>query len=275
MGVRQVASAQQLTFARAHLTDTGVLNDPLAKQFLHPGANRLAKALVRLERTGLWRNRPFVYVAARTRFYDAAVTDALDAGVRQVVILGAGYDSRAWRLGRESVAFFEVDLPDVQEDKRRLAPPGGPIFVSVDLLSDPLGKRLLASGFDPTQPTLFVCEGLTMFLPRSSLVRLLDEIAHLAAPKSRLAVDFAAGAKTGPWLWRIWHGVIWSLYYIGGNPLRFELSPTEAPRFLADRGWQRAEVLYGTALFTRYLSDTEFPIARSLPGAYVVTAQHA
>jgi methyltransferase (TIGR00027 family) len=85
------------------------------------------------------RRRPFrrlartptlTFLAARTRFFDDAVTDGFEAGASQVVIVGAGYDSRAWRLARPGVRCFEVDHPATQADKRARAPAdGGPTFV--------------------------------------------------------------------------------------------------------------------------------------------------
>jgi O-methyltransferase involved in polyketide biosynthesis len=66
-------------------------------------------------------------------WYDAQVTRAVDDGVEQVAVIGAGYDSRARRLARDGVRFYELDHPGTQSDKMRRAPAGGPTYVACDL----------------------------------------------------------------------------------------------------------------------------------------------
>jgi methyltransferase (TIGR00027 family) len=118
------STAQHIALARAHLTWRGILNDPYAEGMLHPRWARIDRALRHRPLTWLGDNRIFAQVGARTCFFDEAVVAGLDAGVRQVVVLGAGYDSRAWRLARTGVRFFEVDHPATQADKRMRAPGG-------------------------------------------------------------------------------------------------------------------------------------------------------
>lgn len=131
-------SAQNVALVRAHLTSLGVVNDPYARQMLSPDRRRTAAALqlpgLRLRLPGL------PGLAARTLFFDTFVNEALDDGVRQVAIVGAGYDSRAWRLARPGVILFEIDQPATQEDKRTKAPEGGPVYVPADV-TDPSSKR--------------------------------------------------------------------------------------------------------------------------------------
>jgi methyltransferase (TIGR00027 family) len=243
---RYVASAQQIAFVRAHLTKTGVLDDPFASHFLHPGDQVIPRALMLLEKTGLWRNRPFAYLAARTRFYDATVARALKSGIRQVIILGAGYDSRAWRLAHEGVAYFEVDLPEVQSHKIERAPAGGPIYVSADLATDAAGELLLAAGFVASVPSVILCEGL--------------------------AIDFATGAEHSQRIWRVLARANRTCYSLKGMPLRLELHPSQAPPFLADCGWTTTGVLTGREMHAKFLNKTDLPVPRSIPGAYVVSA---
>jgi methyltransferase (TIGR00027 family) len=122
------SSAVNVALVRAHLTSLGVVDDPYARQMLPPNHRRVASAL---QLPGLRRlgQSSFPYLAARTLLFDRFVRDALDGGVRQVVVLGAGFDSRAWRLARPGVTFFEVDQPATQADKRTRAPDGGPVYV--------------------------------------------------------------------------------------------------------------------------------------------------
>ena len=144
---RTSRSAALVALARVHLDWMGVVDDPLAEQMLRPGWARAA-AVLRIPGFGrLGHNRTFAYLGARTRFYDQFVADVLDEGVRQVVVLGAGYDSRAWRFARPGVTFFEVDLASTQSDKRTRAPAGGPTYVPADVTESSLAESLVIAGF--------------------------------------------------------------------------------------------------------------------------------
>src|SRR5688572_17697920 len=95
--------------ARAHLDRLGVVDDPLAAGMLTGRRRAVLRALGSPLLSRYGRSESFSFLAARTLFFDDAVTAALDAAIRQVVIVAAGYDSRAWRLARPSVRWFEVD----------------------------------------------------------------------------------------------------------------------------------------------------------------------
>ena len=119
---------------------------------------------------------------------------ALADGVRQIVILGAGYDARALRFRTSGVRFFEVDHPATQADKRaRLEHVGasldGITFVAADFTEAGLAAALAAAGHDPAQSTQFLCEGVLRYLPEEWFHELLRVPAQLAAPGSELAVS--------------------------------------------------------------------------------------
>jgi methyltransferase (TIGR00027 family) len=133
-------------------------------------------------------------LVARTRFFDDAVLDAIGAKIRQIVILGAGYDGRAFRFRTPGTHFFEVDHPVTQADKlRRVRELGLPTdhvsYVALDMLCAPLGDKLEAAGHEPTIPTAFLCEGLLLYLPRTVIESLLRAIRARSAPGSRLVVS--------------------------------------------------------------------------------------
>ncbi len=136
-------------------------------------------------------------IEARTRFIDDRVLAALAAGIRQVVICGAGYDDRALRFRTSGVRFFELDHPATQADKAaRLAAIAGPgpVLVQADFSTDDVAAALAHAGHDPTQPTLFICEGLLVYLTRQECDRLLAALAERAAPGSELVVTLAVHA---------------------------------------------------------------------------------
>ncbi|WP_083410372.1 class I SAM-dependent methyltransferase [Mycolicibacterium rutilum] len=135
------------------------------------------------------------YQAARTHFFDAFFREAAEAGIRQVVILAAGLDSRAYRLAWPAgTVVYEIDQPKVLEYKSaRLAEHGAQpsarrVEVAVDLRFD-WPKALREAGFDPGVPTAWLAEGLLMYLPADAQDRLFELVTELSAPGSRVSVE--------------------------------------------------------------------------------------
>ena len=135
-------------------------------------------------------------MAVRTRFFDTFFTDAADAGVRQAVILASGLDTRAYRLAWPTgTVVYEIDQPQVIEFKTRTLaglgaePTVDRRAVAIDLRDDWVGA-LRASGFDTTQPTAWIAEGLLGYLPPDAQDRLFDNITALSAPDSRIGTGY-------------------------------------------------------------------------------------
>jgi methyltransferase (TIGR00027 family) len=134
-------------------------------------------------------------MAARTRFFDAFFQDATQAGIRQAVILAAGLDARAYRLEWPAgMTVFEVDQPEVIAFKTETlselgaSPTTDRRTVAIDLRND-WPAALAEAGFDRSQPTAWIAEGLLGYLPPDAQDRLLDNIAALSADGSRLATE--------------------------------------------------------------------------------------
>lgn len=135
-------------------------------------------------------------IAVRTRFFDDFFLNAARDGIRQSVILAAGLDARAYRLGwPPGSVVYEVDQPKVVEFKSATlaslaaAPAADRRTVSIDLRED-WPAALRGSGFDVTQPTSWAAEGLLMYLPPDAQDRLFDNITALSAPASLLATEY-------------------------------------------------------------------------------------
>ncbi|OBG28614.1 SAM-dependent methyltransferase [Mycobacterium sp. E3198] len=135
------------------------------------------------------------YQAVRTHFFDAYFADAVAAGVRQVVILAAGLDSRAYRLDWPAgTVVYEIDLPKVLQYKARTLGAHGaaPVVdrrpVPVDLRHD-WPQALRDAGFDATGPTAWLAEGLLPFLPAAAQGAMFASIDRLSGPGSRVAVE--------------------------------------------------------------------------------------
>jgi methyltransferase (TIGR00027 family) len=189
-------------------------------------------------------------MAVRTKFFDEFFLEATRAGIRQVVILASGLDSRAYRLAWPAqTVVYEVDQPQVIEFKSRtLAGLGAATradrrVAAVDLRDD-WPTALRTAGFDPAQPTAWSAEGLLGYLPPEAQDRLLDTITELSAPGSRLATESAPNPEPGDEdkmrermqtiseRWRA-HGFDLDragLVYFGDR--------NEAAPYLSDRGWR-------------------------------------
>jgi methyltransferase (TIGR00027 family) len=144
------------------------------------------------------QRRVFVHVLARTR----AIDDKLCAGIRdeavQVVILGAGYDSRAYRMQEllRRAIVFEVDRPPTQELKKVRVrevlgqAPKNVVFVPTDFTTEDLGSALPKAGYHAEQKTVFVLEGVSSYLPESGMDATLRFVAGNSAPGSTIIFDY-------------------------------------------------------------------------------------
>jgi methyltransferase (TIGR00027 family) len=135
------------------------------------------------------------YQAVRTHFFDEFFTAAAGAGIRQIVILASGLDSRAYRLPWPAgTTVYELDQPKVLEYKAATlnqhgATPKAPRReVPIDLRFD-WPKALREAGFDPSVPTAWLAEGLLMYLPADAQDRLFEEVTELSAAGSRISAE--------------------------------------------------------------------------------------
>ncbi len=179
----------------------------------------------------------------RTRVIDDAVSEAA-AAVRQWVLLGAGYDTRAWRLpALAGGRVFEVDHPATQAAKRavisRLGLADAQVtYVPVDFERDDLAARLAGAGFDRTAPAGFVWEGVTNYLTSEAIDATLAVITGLAQAGGLLVVtyvDVRALADPSPFPEaRRWVRAVAR----AGEPWTFGLDPGAAAAFFGARGLQ-------------------------------------
>src|SRR5690348_872570 len=181
------------------------------------------------------------YLAARTAFFDRAVTGALGRTVAQVVVGAAGYDGRAFRYAKAGVRWFEVDHPATQRDKlRRLERLGIDAshvrFVEADFTRDPVADRLRAAGLDPDEPSLFLLEGVAVYLEPAVLEDVLGQFRQVAAPGSSLAISVSLSRPRGDTARARFQATVAAL----GEPARSTFEPAEAEALLARTGWPLA-----------------------------------
>lgn len=135
------------------------------------------------------------FQGVRTKYFDTYLTKAAAAGVRQIVLLAAGLDSRAYRLDWPSeTVVFELDQPQVLEFKRAalagVRPTARRREVAVDLRGD-WPRALLDHGFDPSSPSAWIAEGLLIYLPATAQLQLFAGIDAMSALRSHVAVEEA------------------------------------------------------------------------------------
>ena len=177
--------------ARASKWERPLFVDPFAEALAGPDGEAIAARLdPKFPPMGLW-------LALRVAYLDRVVQRAIDElSIRQVVILGAGYDTRAARMPRSGVRFFEVDHPATQAAKRdKLASiPGYPLdaatFVSCDFEREDPIDRLAANGLVPTDPAVVIWEGVVMYLTEPAIRTTATRLAAGLDPRSLVAFDF-------------------------------------------------------------------------------------
>jgi methyltransferase (TIGR00027 family) len=186
------ASARLIAALRARATadPTPIISDPYARQAAGEHGDLLAdRFLASSPQLG-------PMIAARTRHIDDLIGG--HGGLKQIVLLGAGFDFRPYRLGvGPDVTVFEVDFPEMLIQRERTIAELGlkgdftRYSVACDMELDDLTKSLLDYGFNPSLPTVFIKEGTSMYLDAGTNARTLDAIAGLMKnPQSRMWVDY-------------------------------------------------------------------------------------
>jgi methyltransferase (TIGR00027 family) len=134
----------------------------------------------------------------RTRYIDQQLERAVRDGATQVVILGAGFDTRAQRFAEllHDAAIIEIDFGATQQYKRRRVdaafgrPPANLTYAPVDFTRESLDEVLDRAGFDPARKTYYICEGVSMYVPEEGMTATLRSIADRSAPGSTLMLEY-------------------------------------------------------------------------------------
>jgi methyltransferase (TIGR00027 family) len=261
--------------------DTRMLEDPYAAHFLGP-RSRAALAGLSASRWMGSRAERYVpgltaFVVARHRWIDEKLAAALDAGAHQLVLLGAGYDTRAYRFASQLAGrpVFELDFPATSERKVRIASTlGGKLpdtrveHVAIDFLSEKIEQKLLSAGFETGVQTFFVWEGVSMYLTRAAVKQTLATLHALAGPGSDLTMDFwyllddpsVAGTlhRSGP-----------NFMHLMGEPFTLSVHPEDVGGLVGRLGYESVEITEAAELEARYVRDER----RIYPAMYLLHAR--
>ena len=147
------------------------------------------------------------YISIRIRFFDDIAQEGAAQGVRQIVLPAAGMDARAYRLPwPDGTSIYEVDHPELFDIKEKLltgqslTPKSKRVLIGTDLRQD-WARLLVDSGFAPSEPSIWLIEGLFYYLDEPAVNHVLKEVSGLAAPRSLLVTDLVSlSLLTSPWM---------------------------------------------------------------------------
>lgn len=197
-GVSKTALGMALIRAGESRRSDRLFSDPYAQEFANavPGAFSREEAIAAQDPSTASFGAAFAdHGVLRTRFFDDFLLAAAGSGCRQVVLLAAGLDSRAFRLSwPDGTRLFELDLPEILEFKEpvlaRLGsrPACERLVIPADLRGD-WPSLLAQTSFDPKAPTAWLIEGLLLYLAADEAARLLINVGELSAPGSQISFE--------------------------------------------------------------------------------------
>ncbi len=227
------------------------------------------------------------HLMSRTRFIDDLIEGLVKNGEdQQLVILGAGYDSRAHRLNiPPSLKIFEVDQPEVQAQKRAKLPDGIPnaenvTYMGIDFNRETLKDRLLSVGFDISKPSIFTLEGVSQYITKEAVKSTLKEISELTQntqstfymsyvhedlvknPDACFGKGYPNGPKKGK--------TIMGLAEKVGEPWVSFYSHSELSELFSGLGWEISADKTLSDLNTPYFK----PLGRELPEKFIFNLEH-
>lgn len=260
-----------------------IVDDPYAKLFLGAVMRAALATIVATGRLGTLAEQHapglITYVLCRHRYIDDCLARALRGSVAQVVLLGAGYDTRAYRFAAalEGRPVFELDGAATSRRKAGIAaehagdlPRVDVRHVEIDFLTDRLEGALDRAGFKRGIPTFFVLEGVAMYLTRSAVKETLARIRELGAAGSVLAIDFWYLLDTPDLLSTAYRSAA-GLLSLVGEPVLFALHPEDARPFMHGLGFEIVDLVDAEDLRRRYVRDGR----HVFPGNYALEARTA
>lgn len=249
--------------------------DPFAKGFIG-ATNRVIGKIPPLRKIALWylgQEHPFILdcIPARTRYIDEYINACIDAGLEQLIILGAGYDSRAYRIEglKGKVTVFEVDLPATQKRKIELVKkmmdplPSNVVYVPIDFNKETLPQRMSESGYDKDKKSLFIWEGVTPLLTAEAVDETLEFVAKNSGPGSSIIfnyilksiVDGTCQIKGAREIRRAFsRGGILDFHSNRGDRLMFGIEEGRIGTFLSERGFQQIKDISGDYYEAQYFT---------------------
>jgi methyltransferase (TIGR00027 family) len=223
----------------------------------------------------------YEYVVARTKYIDAAFEQALAESFDQVLLFGAGFDTRALRFQAQAqqTRIFELDAPPTQQAKRQqyqkrgLSVPPNVVFIAIDFDKESLPDKLDAAGFQKGRRSLFILEGLLMYLEPESVQATFQTIRDYAGAGSRVVFDYVRASVLRHE--NTLYGEAGAAQTVSGagEQWQFGLEPDEVGSFVSAFGFQVSDHKDPQALEAAYFQDADGRLVGRINGTHcIVTA---
>ena len=250
-------TARTVAYLRAQhqIADKGsIFPDPLAAPIIGVSPEILASKAQEFKQNAPLRQ----FIAARSRFAEDCIAKAVDRGVRQVVVLGAGLDTFGLRnpYRDKGLRVFDVDRLAAQRWKRRsiasanIPVPDGLTFVAVDFEKQSFPHRLALSGFDAKKPAFFVWLGVVQYLSRDAITGTLAAIARI--PDAEIVLDYGEPPSSFPPERRTRYELVIKIVELWGEPWVSFFTPAQMKRGLTTLGFREIEDLGAAEIEARY-----------------------
>lgn len=221
----------------------------------------------------------YEYVIARTKFIDSVFENAIVDGFDQILIFGAGFDSRGIRFGKASnnAKIFELDAPVTQEAKINQLKKRGVeinpniIFISIDFNRESIENKLIESGFCKNKKSLFILEGLTMYLDTGAIDNTFEVIDRFAGDGSEVVFDYVYSSVLREE--NLYYGE--SEVYKGvkkeNEPWCFGIEKGELRSFLKDKNLELIEILTSKDLEQEFFKNDDGIIVGKVNGTHCIS----
>ncbi len=230
--------------------DERICYDPYAVHFINPqiieyGIKHPKEAQAKVDQMEKLFPGLSSSIIIRVRYFDDYIEKLVNDGLEQLVILGAGYDTRAYRITRlNQVTVFEVDHPNTQSFKIEKinqilkSTPDNVFYVPVDFETEDIGPKLFEYGYDPLKKTLFIMEGLIMYIPEESVLNTLKFIQNNSGKGSAIIFDYyPRSVIDGTCKQEMGHNIR-NFVKDQSEPLQFGIEDGKLEEFLSNRGFK-------------------------------------
>jgi methyltransferase (TIGR00027 family) len=258
-------TAQGIAIVRAleseRPAEARICYDPYARRFSDDFLYGFMKFFDRMGYSEMRGPGTMGFLVARERHIDEYLQQYLAEGLEQLVILGAGFDARAYRFTDQlrEARVFEVDHPATQQAKVAKvqqvlgAAPAHVVYVAVDFNTQTLADRLAAAGYDPHAKTLFIWQGVTQYLTPQAVDDTLAFVAGQSGPSSAIIFDYMYPTLLDGTVRRGEVSNMRRNRWLSGETLSFGIAEGAIRRFLEARGFCQVQ-----DADHRYLHDTYF-----------------
>lgn len=249
-----------------------IFRDPFARAILGPDDDDAINDAINTATPQ--RSALRLFIAVRARFAEDSLAAAVERGIAQVVILGAGLDTFALRNPWPQIRVFEVDHPATQVWKRQclvragLALPANACFAPVNFESQKLSDGLAAAGFDPRQPAFFIWLGVVLYLTAGAIADTLDFIAGV--PQGEMVLDYFEPMESYPPEARARPQALAARAAAIGEPWLSLFTPSEMATLLAAKGFSEIEDLGPAEIAARFFNQ---PAQEQRAGRHVLRAR--